>query len=238
MLKGAVGFVDFLGQKGIWKNHDPNLVLSNIRKLREVVKHHQTSGNNYLKAKAKAGAPVIKLETVFISDTICLFCWYESPEDPNNKLCALVYILGKIIAELVREAALITPPRSLRGCISVGDFNFDDDIIIGEAVDEAATYHELADGAFTFLAPSAKNCLEEAARESGMDKEELSLFVDYSVSVKERSKDYKINSYDVPSLNPLAGEDKTNQTKIIDGMLESFDNSNKDVQRKKNNTDE
>ena len=237
MKKGAVAFVDFLGQRGIWKNHDPELVLANVKRLRDVVKQHQTLGTKYLEEQFKAGAPEIKIEAVFISDTICLFCWYEKPDDPNNKLCALVYILGKVIANLIREAALINPPRSLRGCISVGDFNFSDDIIIGEAVDEAASYHEIADGAFTFLTPSASHCLDEAAREGGMTEEELSLFIKYAVPVKARAKESKLSSYDAPSLNPLAEEMPTEQKEIIDRLLKSFDNPSEDVQRKKENTE-
>ncbi len=167
MKKGAVAFVDFLGQKGIWEKHDSDVVLKNIKRLRDIVRQHQALGSKYLEEQFKAGAPEIKIEAIFVSDTMCIVCWYESPDDPKNKLCALVYILGKVVAELIREAALIDPPRSLRGCISVGKFDFSDDILIGKAVDEAAEYHESADGAFTFLAPSAQNCLEEAAREGG-----------------------------------------------------------------------
>jgi hypothetical protein len=235
MKKGAVAFVDFLGQKGIWDRHDSNVVLANIKKLRDVVRQHQVLGSEYLEAQFKAGAAKINIEAIFVSDTMCIFCWYEHPDNPHNKLCALVYMVGKVVANLIREAALIDPPRSLRGCISVGEFDFSDDILIGKAVDEAATYHEAADGAFTFLTPSAQNCLEEAAKEGGMNDEELSLFIQYEVPVKVKARTAG-TSYSAPSLNPLAGETKTEQEKVIDRMIQSFDVSDEDVQRKKVHT--
>lgn len=235
MKKGAVAFVDFLGQRGIWERHDSNLVLANIKRLRDIVRQHQTLGSRYLEEQFKAGAPEIKIEAIFVSDTMCVVCWYEEPDNPNNKLCALVYILGKVIANLIREAALIDPPRSLRGCIAVGEFDFSDDILIGKAVDEAAMYHESADGAFTFLAPTAQNCLEEAAREGGMSDEELSLFIHYEIPIKEHAKKAGA-SYNAPSLNPLAGETQIEQEKIIERMIQSFDDSKEDVQRKKAQT--
>ncbi|MGI8495231.1 MAG: hypothetical protein ACR2L1_07955 [Pyrinomonadaceae bacterium] len=65
-----------------------------------------------MKTQHILGAPKIELEAIFISDTTWLFCWYKLEND--GSLCPLVYMLGKVIANLIREAALVEIPRTLR----------------------------------------------------------------------------------------------------------------------------
>lgn len=246
MKRGAIAFVDFLGFKGIWERHDPDQLLEKLEWLRQkVVEKHIELGKQYLDEQSKAGAPSTDIDVIFVSDTVCIACWYKLPEDQERTLCSLAYIVGKVIAEMVRESvsSLHPPPLSSRGCVSVGEFAHRGSFIMGPAVDEAAKYHQLADGAFIYLAPSAEKCIEESAqyvthlRATGQisndeldDGQELSLFLPYKVPFKDGS------THTVPVLNPLAGEATKDQSEIANRIAESFDANRKDVRRKKEHT--
>lgn len=231
MKKGAVAFLDFLGQKEIWKKHTAEQILRDMERLQDIVEEHKNIGNEYLKSQHSLDAPEMELESIFISDTICLFCWYKS--ENNESLCPLVYILGKVAANLIREAALVEIPRTLRGCISIGEFDFRRNFLIGEAVDKAARCHETADGAFTFLDSSAQKCFEEAIKLEGfLTDEEIKLFVKNETPIK------KSPLVTIPTLNPLIGETELEQKKIVDRIINSFDNDDDSVQIKKKNTED
>lgn len=243
MRPGAIAFIDFLGSRGIWNRHDPVLILHSLKQLQDVVNQHNAIGMKYIYEEHQSIAPHIKVEAIFISDTVCLACWYDFQEEQEMTLCPLVYILGKVAANLIRESALVNPPRSLRGCISTGLFSISGNFLIGPAVDEAAEYMDVADGAFTFLTPSAENCVKEAAHyiqyllQTGQASEQeqdegidLSLFLPYEVPIKNGV------SHTAPVLNPLACEMSENQATIIDRILRSFDINREDVRNKMDNT--
>jgi hypothetical protein len=231
MKRGAVAILDFLGQKGIWEKYPAESILRDMERLQDIVEEHKNIGNEYLRSQHSLGAPEMELESIFISDTIFLFCWYKS--ENNVSLCPLVYILGKVAAELIREAALVEIPRTLRGCISIGDFDFRRNFLIGEAVDKAAECYETADGVFTFLDNSAQRCFEEARKLEGfLTDEEIKLFIENETPIKKRPL------VKIPTLNPLIGETESEQKKIVDRIIKSFNNDDDSVQRKKKNIED
>jgi hypothetical protein len=247
MKKGVVVFVDFLGIKGIWKKHDTKQVLEKLRYLRDnVLTAHLANGNSYLDEVRRNGGPSILSKAIFVSDTIAVAYWYDL-QDEDKTPGALVYIIGKVMAELIREAAShdIIPSLILRGCITVGEFDFDENFLIGPAVDEAGAFYEDAHGAFVFLAPSAEKYLNEAinylrhlvrtgetTREDACKSVEGLLFIPHEVSLKKGGKRY------VPILNPLAGEDTTDQPKIIESIVSAFDDPAPKVKEKQQNTED
>lgn len=159
MKRGVIAYVDFLGTKAIWKKHDAQQVLSKLRYLRDkVLKEHLKLGKSYLKGISKNDGPSIQCQAIFVSDTIAVAFWYDSAADQDTTLGALVYLVGKVIAELIRESAsnTIPPARIFRGCIAEGEFDFDESFLIGPAVDDAGACHEQASGALVFLTPPAE----------------------------------------------------------------------------------
>jgi len=245
MKKGVIVLVDFLGIKGIWKKHDAKQVLAKLRHLRDdVLTAHVANGNSYLDEVRKNGGPSILSKAIFVSDTIAVAYWYDTADEDKTP-GALVYIVGRVIAELVREAAspAIPPPLILRGCIAAGEFDFDENFLIGPAVDEAGAIYEDAPGAFVYLAPSAEKYLNEAInylrhlvrtgetmREEACKSVEGLLFVPHEVSMKKGGRRY------APLLNPLAGEESDDHPKIIQSVLSAFDDPAPRVQEKRQNT--
>lgn len=248
MKKGVIAYIDFLGTKGIWEKHDPKDVLEKLRHLRDdVLKQHLANGKNYLEDVSKKGGPSIRSEAIFVSDTIAIAFWYDSDEDENLTPGALVYIVGKVLAELIREAAstAMLPSRIFRGCITVGEFDYDESFLIGPAVDEAGTYHEQAAGALVFIVPSAAEYLNEAinylrhlvktgelTRKEACQSIEALLFIPHEIQLKTAG------TLLLPVLNPLAGESVENQSKITESILSAFDDSDPKVVEKRQNTEQ
>ena len=221
MKRGAIAYIDFLGTKGIWKKHDAQEVLSKLRHLRDkVLLEHLKIGTRYLKDIAENDGPLIKCRAIFVSDTIAVAFWYDSPADKDTTPGALVYMVGKVIAELIRESAssTILPARIFRGCITEGEFEFDESFLIGPAVDEAGACHEQAAGALVFLAPPADQRLNEAisylrhlvkigvlTKEEACRSTEALLFIPHEIPLKS-------GTVMLPVLNPLAGEEEGKST--------------------------
>ena len=142
--EGAVTFLDVLGWKGIWERNQ-----SAISKLQNFVYEMQEKAqeitNKYmddisLRGKSKP------TEVLSISDTIAIFT-SASPKIAiaiHAELCswALVYSLEQELP--------------LRGAISYGEYSIADNIMLGYAVDESASWHETTDWIGVILTPSAK----------------------------------------------------------------------------------
>lgn len=246
MKRGVIAYVDFLGTKAIWKKHEAAQVLSKLRHLRDkVLTEHLNLGRSYLKDLPRKDRPSIQCQAIFVSDTIAVAFWYDSPADQDMTLGALVYIVGKVIAELIRESASITilPTRILRGCITEGEFDFDESFLIGPAVDDAGACHEQAAGALVFLSPPADKRLNEAisylrylvktgqlTREEACTSTEALLFIPHEVPLKT-------GTVLRPVLNPLAGEDDSNRRLIMASILSAFDGDTARVREMKANTE-
>ncbi|MGH9880834.1 MAG: hypothetical protein ACRD6N_05310, partial [Pyrinomonadaceae bacterium] len=228
------------------KKHDAQQVLSKLKHLRDrVLSEHLKIGTSYLKDVSARDGPSIQCQAIFVSDTIAVAFWYDSPADRETTPGASIYMVGKVIAELIRESASITipPARIFRGCITEAEFDFDESFLIGPAVDEAGACHEQAAGSLVFLAPPADKRLNEAisylrhlvetgelTREEACTSTEALLFVPHEIPLKT-------GTVMLPVLNPLAGEEAANQPPIIESILAGFDDDNLRVQEMKANTE-
>lgn len=122
MSAGTVTFLDVLGWKGIWLRRDSLEVVGQLRKLVESAK------------RLSRGAD--KTQVLSISDTIVLLTVGDEAKG--------VDLHGRVTAELVCESIDCGLP--LRGATSVGEFFVDEpSILVGSAVDEAASWHEAVD---------------------------------------------------------------------------------------------
>lgn len=147
--KGAVTFLDVLGWKGIWQRNQ-----SAIKKLQDFVYQMQEKAqeitNKYIDDPSLRGKSN-PTKVLSISDTIAIFT-SASPEIAigiHSELCswALTYSLEQELP--------------LRGAISYGEYSIADNIMLGYAVDESASWHETTDWIGVILTPSAKMYLRE-----------------------------------------------------------------------------
>jgi hypothetical protein len=160
MRKGVVGIMDALGFKGIWKRLGVPATLSMLRHVKDAGAA-QTQFTNELsrmlwqRIAADAREPSFALRVV--SDTIIVAAqgWDDALPNPRSHA---EYFLAQVVGicrECLSVAAKEPEPVSFRGCIAVGDVCIQDDFVLGDAVDEAAQWHEQAEAALVWLAPSA-----------------------------------------------------------------------------------
>lgn len=141
---GAVTFLDVLGWKGIWQIEDnPVRTLQEI--VEETMKYSVEISKEYSATKNELRGKLIETTVLSISDTIVLFTIAEP--------VTAIEIQAKICAWLLPYALKRRIP--LRGAISYGEYFFNGSIMIGAAVDEAASWHESTDWIGVALSPSA-----------------------------------------------------------------------------------
>lgn len=147
--KGAVTFLDVLGWKGIWERNP-----FAIGKLQDLIKKMKEKAQEITNIQDD---PILRgksdsTKVLSISDTIAVFTPSDVPQTAigiHAELCswALSYSL---------ELEL-----PLRGAISYGEYSVADNIMLGYAVDEAASWHEATDWIGVILTPSAKISLQD-----------------------------------------------------------------------------
>lgn len=142
--KGAVTFLDVLGWKGIWERNQFAIskLQSFVYKMQEKA---QEISDKYMNEPSLRGKSK-PTEVLSISDTIAIFT-SASPKIAigiHAELCswALAYSLEQELP--------------LRGAISYGEYSIADNIMLGYAVDESASWHETTDWIGVVLTPSAK----------------------------------------------------------------------------------
>lgn len=196
---GMVTFLDVLGWKGIYKN-DNNAV----EKLASIIKKIEGVSKNDVPKHVLNfdGCNKIKIEILSISDTIVIMSYFDNYTEgreltlPKYILTSL-YIHSKICGEAIREG--LKNNIYLRGATSLGKFEKKDNILLGEAIDEAADWHEQTDWIGVILSPKAlmyyklpKDCLNELQKFYDYPDvyEELNCWTEYN---KLPLKDRKIN---------------------------------------------
>lgn len=145
MISGAVTLLDILGWKGIWTRDD-----AAISKLQSLISEIKTQGDIIISSLArtdnKLRGAVVRTES--ISDTIALF---TNTEEASIGL--------KIHGEICKIAVCrsIQNLIPLRGATCFGQYLVADEgsIMIGPAIDEAASWHENADWIGVIQTPSA-----------------------------------------------------------------------------------
>lgn len=137
---GVVTFLDVLGWKGVYnRNMDAVASLTSlVEGISSLAEIQRGRGNLYYNTLVKS-----------ISDTIAIFtqCTEEDfpvAADIHGLLCQ--WIIPKSI-----EAEI-----PVRGATAFGEFEIKDNIFVGKAVDEAASWHEQADWIGVNLTPSAE----------------------------------------------------------------------------------
>lgn len=161
---GAVTFLDVLGWKGIWRQDKLAIgkleaLISAINKQADDIKPKyikQMKNDIMLNKSSKNRGKMkdadlekiidVKIEVLSISDTIVLL----SPGEAKFTLA----MHAELVSWILKNALEVELP--LRGAISYGDYSFSNNIMLGYAVDEAASWHESTDWIGVILTPSAQ----------------------------------------------------------------------------------
>ncbi|AVQ28833.1 tetratricopeptide repeat protein [Fusobacterium ulcerans] len=138
-------FADILGWKGIWQreNHIDGKK-NNILKLIQIKNKLIDIKDQYIEKKD------ISIDINLISDTFVIGC---TNLEIHNKLCA------ELITTCLNKKLLI------RGATAYGEYYYRDMVYIGQAVDEAASWHEKGEEIGIFYTPSARLKLENKIKE-------------------------------------------------------------------------
>jgi hypothetical protein len=161
----SVRAVDALGFKGIWGrlgDEAEERVLTKLETM-ETTTRGRVDFENGLPQPVEAPGLVGNVHVSFLSDTIAMGCALGTePPDPRKQTAKGRTIITLVLhlARLLRSAARTDPPLTYRGYVSFGRFAIKGNFILGPAVDEAAGMERLADGAFVWLGPAAKEILE------------------------------------------------------------------------------
>lgn len=139
MKEGAVTFMDVLGWKGIWERRDDagDILSKLINDLRNM--------SVELVAKESKRYAGLDVEIKSISDTIAMFS--------TGKAEAVLDLHGQVSQLAICRS--IAEEIPLRGATCYGRFTTKGNIMIGPAVDEAASWYEVADWIGVILTPSA-----------------------------------------------------------------------------------
>ncbi|WP_405351194.1 tetratricopeptide repeat protein [Fusobacterium animalis] len=129
-LEGYFIFADILGWKGIWKKKDKKNIASVTFLIKSIL---EKEFDRELKEK--------KYNISLISDTFIVF---SKELELSNKI-------SKKLMELCLENGL-----AIRGAISYGECYNRDTVYVGQAVDEAASWHDEGEEIGIFCTPSAK----------------------------------------------------------------------------------
>lgn len=133
MSLGVVTFLDILGWKGIWQRHKTPL-----QDLQALLTEIQDQARGIGETEIKS-----------ISDTIAIFTRTIGDEEVQSA----IELHGKICTKIIPRSIQLKIP--VRGATSYGNYAVNENTFVGEAVDEAAAWHESTDWIGVHLTPSA-----------------------------------------------------------------------------------
>lgn len=137
-LTGVVTFLDVLGWKGVYDRKRDAIACLTI-----LVKDIQAQ------AEKQRGLINNEVSVKSISDTIAIFSLCSESEASTA-----IEIHGKLCQWAIPLSIDLEIP--IRGAISFGEFEISENIFVGKAVDEAASWHEHVDWIGVNLTPSAE----------------------------------------------------------------------------------
>lgn len=168
--EGILVLMDRLGTKGIWKQHDPNVIINDWSIFIKLIRKHfvEELKKKYYDVKF----------TVF-SDTILITVYGADKEESILDVgAALVWIM----------ASSMGTGFHFRGCLSYGLIVESTNSIIGPAIDEAAEYHTLQQWIGLSAAPSVHNILERINPSRLKSKNKGSTYVQYDIPLKNSTE--------------------------------------------------
>ncbi|HEX8073191.1 MAG TPA: hypothetical protein VF546_24810 [Pyrinomonadaceae bacterium] len=238
MQEGAFALMDCLGFRGIWKRTDQTLLLKKLKSILQRI-HPQLI----------AGLPFHLLRRTFIitpsllSDSVAISLRYadETSKQETKKIRdrrEKSYLVWLLCASTIKVLDLYLngePSLVLRGCITYGQYEHDTtetgSFIVGPAVDDAANFSNISQGAFVWLHPDAA-ALYRYAVEVQQETVKILYRNDNNPELLEGSKKslrepLLVDKYDVPLkeegggplrcavINPLAFHDSEEERQAV-----------------------
>jgi len=214
---GAVALIDALGFRGIWGRHKPNEVLSALRNTKD-----------WFEARIKeqfTSQPWMQCEVAFLSDTIAVSM--ALAESTKNREALSVLYLTDVISWVLDRVLRSSVPLAYRGAIALGSYEVSPHFLIGQAIDEAASAHELAQGALIWLTPEARDEVALWLK----DQPKNTHLVKFDVPLKGGNT---FNTYTVSPLEQAGGE--ADAIVLTRTLLGTFSGSGMDIAIKRQNT--
>jgi hypothetical protein len=151
MKTGAFALLDCLGFKGIWKHVSPDSVIGKLDSIEEWI----GMGEWAKKLTFTTDNPnLISGKLILLSDTIAVSVTKNDDAKGLPGLIPIAFMVD-LVEEIYTRFLVDKPHLLLRGCITYGEHLVSDRFIIGPAVDRAAEYEKLPNGAFVWLEPAA-----------------------------------------------------------------------------------
>lgn len=141
LAPGAVALFDALGFKGIWKRFPAPAIANTLTAL---------------KTAAVSAATEADLFAHVFSDTIAIGAIPKpGSKDRTLGMHNVLDAIIDVVDQVVHVGLASDPPLVFRGTIAVGELIATPDVLVGAAVDEAASLYEQADAAIIWFAPGA-----------------------------------------------------------------------------------
>lgn len=217
MRTGAVALIDALGFRGIWGRHNGDDVLTALRNTKD-----------WFEDRIKqqfSPQPWMQCEVAFLSDTIAVSMALE--ESTANREALSVVYLADVISWVLDRVLRSNVPLAYRGAIAVGSYDVSPHFLIGRAIDEAASAHELAQGAFIWLTPGARDHVAHWLK----DQPHNTHLIKFNVPLKGG------DTFDTYTVSPLEqARDEADAGVQTRTLLSTFSSSTVDVAVKRQNT--
>jgi len=228
MKQGALAVFDALGFKGIWKENEPEGILEKLDGLARATETHldrmvSKNREDRLLISNDPNHHFHRLHATFLSDTIAIGLWLKPSQSRMSNRSCIDFLSGHV-GNVLKRSSESDPVFAYRGAISFGDFEIgsNDRFIVGAAVDDAAEHHELAQGAFVWLTPTAVDIFETDKTESPVHH-----LLQYSVPLKGGSR------FDTYVVTPFGYCNTSKQCDDVKRkILESFSSKTLDVRVK------
>jgi len=171
---GVIILLDALGTKGIWKRMPPENYVKKWLEIKEYLENIQELKN------------LVIVEVCRLSDTVIISITpFEDKYNVLNLLGFASLISQKLLYSGFEKELLF------RGVISYGDYYTDEEIIIGKAMDEAATYYEQPNWIGISMTPQTAYLYKADEIQKVVRKFPPNDYVKYDITYNRFNKDSK-----------------------------------------------
>jgi hypothetical protein len=215
--EGAIALIDALGFRGIWARHDPSDVLTIMKDMKAEIE-----AKIAFQFKTQ---PDFNCQIAFLSDTIAVSM--ALGHTGEHKQALSVIYLCDVLSWILNWTLRSKVPLAYRGAVAVGSYGLSSQFLIGPAVDEAAAAHEIAQGAFIWLTPNARELVAKFLRNQPANTH----LVKFNVPLKGG------DTYETYTVSPLEQARGVADADILTrALLGTFSGSSVDVAVKRQNT--
>jgi hypothetical protein len=217
MKTGAVAMIDALGFRGIWGRCPPEVVIANMSSLKLQLERD---------LKELSAQPIMQFDATFLSDTIVVGLSLPETVGSNRDALSVTFVTD-ILARILAWSARSTTPLAYRGVVAYGEYEIQPHFIVGKAIDEAASYYELAQAAVVWLLPQTRDIVAQQLRWQPRNTH----LVRFEVPLKAGDA---FESYTVSPI--VQAKDIQDAETLTGALLNTFEPPSVDIAVKKQNT--